>query len=67
MIDEFGTYDEKEVINSVVEIDNKINEELDKEKVDNELVCKLRFEQMLKGLYLQAISNQNMTFLKQII
>ena len=62
MIDEFGTYDEKEVINSVVEIDNKINEELDKEKVDNELVCKLRFEQMLKGLYLQAISNQNMTF-----
>lgn len=62
MNEEYGTYDEKEVINGVVEIDNKIAEELGKENVDKDLVCKLRFEQMLKGLYLQTIPNQNMTF-----
>lgn len=52
---EYGIFDEREVVNSLIDIDKKINEELDKEKQDKELICKLRFEQMLKGLYLQAI------------
>lgn len=52
---EYGIYDEREVVNNLIDIDKKINEELDKEKQDKELICKLRFEQMLKGLYLQAI------------
>lgn len=52
---EYGIFDEREVVNNLIDIDNKINEELDKEKQDNELICKLRFEQMLRGLYLQAI------------
>lgn len=52
---EYGIFDEREVVNNLIDIDNKINAELDKEKQDNELICKLRFEQMLRGLYLQAI------------
>lgn len=52
---EYGIYDEREVVNKLIDIDKKINEELGKEKQDKELICKLRFEQMLKGLYLQAI------------
>lgn len=52
---EYGIFDEREVVNNIIDIDKKINEELGKEKQDKELICKLRFEQMLKGLYLQAI------------
>lgn len=52
---EYGIFDEREVVNNLIDIDKKINEELGKEKQDKELICKLRFEQMLKGLYLQAI------------
>jgi hypothetical protein len=41
-------------VESIKQISEQIEEECDKEKVDESKVCKLRFEQMLRGLYLQV-------------
>ena len=47
----------RDVVESIKEISDKIDAEYDKEKVDDEKICKLRFEQMLRGIYLQANPN----------
>ncbi len=43
----------KEAIDKVIEIDEKIKEENSKEVADNKLLTKLMFEQMLRGLYMK--------------
>lgn len=51
-LDKDGNYSKKDVINGIIEIDNQIQEEVDKDVVDKQKLTKLRFEQMLRGLYL---------------
>ena len=51
-LDKDGNYSKQNVINGIIEIDNQIQEEVDKDVVDKQKLTKLRFEQMLRGLYL---------------
>ena len=50
-LDKDGNYSKKDIINGIIEIDNQIQEEVDKDVVDKQKLTKLRFEQMLRGLY----------------
>ena len=43
-LDKDGNYSKKDIINGIIEIDNQV--------VDKQKLTKLRFEQMLRGLYL---------------
>ena len=51
-LDKDGNYSKKDIINGIIEIDNQIQEQVDKDVVDKQKLTKLRFEQMLRGLYL---------------
>lgn len=51
-LDKDGNYSKNDVINGIIEIDKQIQEEVDKDVVDKQKLTKLRFEQMLRGLYL---------------
>ena len=45
--------EEKEIIQGVIDIDKKIIEEVNKGSMaDKQKITKLRFEQMLRGLYI---------------
>ena len=51
-LDENGVYSKEKVIGGIVDIDKKIHEECNKDVVDGEELTRLRYEQMLRGLYL---------------
>ena len=51
-LDKDGNYSKENVINGIIDIDEKIQEECNKDEVDNKKLMKLRYEQMLRGLYL---------------
>ena len=51
-LDKDGNYSKENVINGIIDIDEKIQEECDKDEVDNKKLTKRRYEQMLRGLYL---------------
>ena len=51
MID-YTNPEQSENINNVVEVDKMLKEEMGKEKIDKSKITKLRFEQLLRGLYL---------------
>ena len=51
-LDNDGNYSKENVINGIIDIDEKIQEECNKDEVDNKKLTKLRYEQMLRGLYL---------------
>ena len=51
-LDKDGNYSKENVINGIIDIDEKIQEECNKDEVDNKKLTKLRHEQMLRGLYL---------------
>lgn len=44
--------DDKKTIEELKTIENNINEELSKDTVDKEKLYKLRFQQLMKGIYL---------------
>ena len=47
---------DSETVKKLQEINAQIEEEYKKEKVDTDLITKLRFEQLMKGLSLQYMS-----------
>ena len=47
-----GIYDQNQVIDGIAEIDDEIQEMLTKEVIDKSKLTRLRYEQMLRGLYL---------------
>ena len=51
-LDENGVYSKEKVIGSIVDIDEKIDEECKEGGVDGEELTRLRYERMLRGLYL---------------
>ena len=51
-LDKDGNYSKENVINGIIDIDEKIQEECNKDEVDNKKLTKLRYEQMLRGLCL---------------
>jgi hypothetical protein len=51
-------YDQSEMMNNVIDIAKQIDEEANKDAVDNDKMTKLMFEQMLRGLYLQNVQMQ---------
>ena len=51
-LDKDGNYSKENVINGIIDIDEKIQEESNKADVDNNKLTKLRYDQMLIGLYL---------------
>lgn len=51
-LDKDGNYSKENVINSILDIDDEIQDEYTKEVVDKEKITRLRYEQMLRGLYL---------------
>ena len=48
----FLIYDEGEIIKEISEIDAKVKEEVNKPNADNDKIVKLRFQQLLRGMYL---------------
>lgn len=44
--------DNDEIIKEISEIDAQVKEELSKPNYDNDKVVKLRFQQLLRGMYL---------------
>jgi len=44
--------DEKEIVNELKKLDNKVREELSKPNVDKKKLYELRFQQLMKGIYL---------------
>lgn len=51
-LDRDGNYSKENVINGIIDIDEKIQEECTKDVVDESKLTRLRYEQMLRGLYL---------------
>lgn len=49
----YDLIDRKDVINRIIEIDEKTNDVLSQENVDEKKLFKLRYQQMIQGLYLQ--------------
>ena len=47
-----GNYDQTKVIDGIVSIDDEIQELCTKEVIDQSKLTRLRYEQMLRGLYL---------------
>lgn len=47
----------KEVIDKILDISQEIDEELEKDTIDEEKVFKLRYQQLIKGLYLNQMNN----------
>lgn len=47
-----GNYNQSKVLDGIAEIDGKIQEELTKETIDKSKLTRLRYEQMLRGLYM---------------
>lgn len=54
MISDTFYKDQSDIVESIIEIDNQIKEEKKKKKRDGDKITKLRFEQMLRGLYLDG-------------
>jgi hypothetical protein len=52
ILDSTGTFNENLVIKGMQEIEDMIKEESEKEVVDGDKLTKLRFEQMLRGIYM---------------
>ena len=44
---------QSDIINDIQKISEKITKEVSKDNINEDVVTKLMFEQMLKGLYLQ--------------
>ena len=51
-LDRNGNYSAAQVIEGLAEIEEKIQEESTKEVIDESRLTRLRYEQMLRGLYL---------------
>lgn len=49
----FDTIEKSQVINDIVDVAKKLEEENEKDNIDEKNVTKLMFEQLMKGLYLQ--------------
>lgn len=47
-----GTYSKSKVINGIIEVEEKVQDEVNKDNPNNETLTRLRYEQMLRGLYL---------------
>lgn len=56
-IDVQGNYSQSKVIDGIIEIDDKIQEELTKDVIDQSKLTRLRYEQMLRGLYMFQAPN----------
>lgn len=50
-LDKNGNYDKTKVIDGIMNIDNEIQELCTKETIDKSKLTRLRYEQMLRGLY----------------
>jgi hypothetical protein len=50
--DEDGIIDSKKILESIKEVDGMLKEEEQKQNVDADKITRLRFEQMLRGLYI---------------
>lgn len=55
MSDFYNSIDQNEIIHEIQNIDNQVIEELSKENVDKKKIYELRFQQLMKGLWI----NQN--------
>lgn len=44
--------DPKDIVREIQKIDNQVEEELSKENVNEQKVYNLRFQQLMKGIYL---------------
>lgn len=53
--------DNSDVIKDIRNISDKINEELEKDEIDNKKVFELRYQQFIKGLYLSTGFNNMYT------
>ena len=50
-LDKNGNYDKAKVIEGIASIDNEIQKLCTKEAIDQSKLTRLRYEQMLRGLY----------------
>ena len=50
--DDKGVYDKNKVIDGIADIDEQITELCTQEVIDKSKLTRLRYEQMLRGLYL---------------
>ena len=48
-----------DVKQKLIDLTLEVEEELNKEEIDNEKIFKLRYQQMIQGLYLQYPNNNN--------
>ena len=51
-MDANGAYDKRKVIEGIADIDEQVQELCTKEVIDKSKLTRLRYEQMLRGLYL---------------
>lgn len=54
---DYTVLERADVVQQIVDTDDEIKKELEKEKIDEEKVFKLRYRQMIQGLYLQDVNN----------
>ena len=52
--------EDKDVVQGIVETDEAIKKALSEEQIDEKKIFKLRYRQMLQGLYLQNVGNIKM-------
>lgn len=52
MVKDIYSIDDKSAIEELKKIENNINEELSKDNIDKNKIYQLRFQQLMKGIYL---------------
>lgn len=50
-MDAAGNYDMNKVLDGIADIEDKVQEEFTREVIDKSRLTRLRYEQMLRGLY----------------
>ena len=60
--DRSGNYNRSEILDGIAEIEDKIQEELTKDVIDQSKLTRLRYEEMLRGIYMSQFPFNSIIF-----
>ena len=60
--DRSGNYNQSEILDGIAEIEDKIQEELTKDVIDQSKLTRLRYEEMLRGIYMSQFPFNSIIF-----
>ena len=60
--DRSGNYNRSEILDGIAEIEDKIQEELTKDVIDQSKLTRLRYEELLRGIYMSQFPFNSIIF-----